>query len=103
MNKRYCVQIEWDYSLPIENIYEECYIFPSESSYEEIDGSNMISGPGRSGYEFNIYNSLEEAIVNAHFNPDYISFQNMTEIELSEKDNILSKYRWDQNRGLIKK
>lgn len=81
--------------------YEKCYIFPSSPDYEEMDGANML---GRNdGFEFNIYNSLEEAIVNAHFNPKHILFEGMEEAENKEIERVLNIYTWNQVSGLIKK
>lgn len=98
---RYCVSIAWDYTC--EESFEECSIFKAEPEYEDYDGSNMVSGGGRDGYSFDIYNSLEEAIINAHFNPEYIKFVDLSIEELNEKNKILSKYVWDKVKGLVKK
>ena len=103
MNKRYCVYIEWNYRGNEEDRFERCFIYPSNPDYEEMNGANMVGGSGYDGYEFNIYDSLEEAIVNAKFNPKYISYSSMKDKELREKDIILDKYEWNQTKGLVKK
>lgn len=99
--KRYCVYIFWDYTL--EEPLDVCEIFPSSVEYEQYDGNNFISGTGRDGFEFNIYNTLEEAVVQSHFNPEHIQYSDLTELELLEIDNVLQRYKWDNTKGLVKK
>lgn len=101
--KRYCVHIEWNYTGEEEYRFERCFIFPSSTGYESMDGANMVGCKGMEGYSFDIYNSLEEAIVNAHFNPKHILFEGMEEAENKEIERVLNIYTWNQFRGLIKK
>lgn len=84
---KYCVYTFWDYP-----DMDKCEIYHSTQDLEEYDGFNIASS--HDGVTFNIYNSLEEAIINSDYNPECIKFTDLSEEEIKEKDNILSKYVW---------
>ena len=61
----------------------------------------MVGRGGNEGFDMFISNNLEDAIVNAHFNPDAIQFE-LSNDDMKLKDEVLSKYRWDREKGLIR-
>lgn len=90
---RYCVYNEWSYP---QN-KDKCIIYLAKKEDECYDGQNMYSRLG--GFDFSIYDSLEEAILNSHYNPKYIEFKDLSDKELTEKDKILEKYIWTCENG----
>ena len=62
----------------------------------------MVGRGGDEGFDMFISNSLEDAIVNAHFNPEFIQFELTNDDDMKLKDEILSKYIWDKEKGLVK-
>lgn len=95
---KYVVFEEWSY---VEPFYERCIIRKATKDDEEWDGWNFVSGAGRDGAKFDIYNSLEEAIVKSGYNPEHITFdQSLNKNKITK---ILNKYNWNQEIGLVKK
>ena len=62
-----------------------------------------IGRGGDEGVEIFLTDALEDAIINSHFNPDAIQFELTNDDDMKLKDEILSKYVWDKEKGLIKK
>jgi hypothetical protein len=106
MNKKnktlYGVFVEWYYGAPEES-YEHCIISVVDESVLQQDGSNMIGHAGNEGYHFDVYDRLDEAIINANFNPTNIKFEKFSDELLKEAQTIISKYDWDYEKGLIYK
>ena len=100
MNKKYFTYTEYGCH-PEEGYYCNCIVRYATSEDEEYDGFNMVGRGGNEGFDMFISNSLEDAIVNAHFNPDAIQFE-LTNGDMKLKDSILSKYMWDREKGLVK-
>ncbi len=101
MNKRYFVNVMWGCSL--DGPYEKCDIGYANQEDEEHDGFNFVGKGGNEGQDFFIVDSLEDAIVNSHFNPYSIKFNELNEEDIILKDEILQKYEWDTYYGLVKK
>ena len=87
--RKFAVCIEWNYRGSPEERFEKCTIYPATQEDEERDGDNCITGKGVDGYRFDIYSSLEDAI--------------LTEEETNDKDKMLSSYTWSYEHGLQKK
>lgn len=102
-NRRFSVAIMWSYRGKTKEHYERCCISPATIANEDHDGDNCVSERGVAGYEFFIHNSLEEAILNAGFNPFKIQFDGLTEEETKKKDDLLSQYTWSPENGMQKK
>ena len=102
INKKYFTYIEYGYHSEDNGYYCNCIIRYATPGDEEYDGYNMVGRGGNEGFNMFISNNLEDAIVNAHFNPDAIQFE-LTENNMLLKDEILSKYVWDKEKGLIRK
>lgn len=96
---KYLVSQNWAYD--VEEPYEKCSITIATEEDEKWDGYNIISGANRNGMSFDIYDTLEQAIVQAHFNPDGIEFAD--DIDKNEINSILDKYIWNPYHGLINK
>lgn len=101
--KRYIVILSWNYRGKPEDHYERCSIEPVTPENEQYDGYGFVSGVNRDGLQIDIYDSLEAAILNSHCNPKAIEFDGLTEDELKEKDEILSKYTWSYEHDYQKK
>ena len=101
MAKKYFTYTEYGYH-PEEGYYCNCIVRYAMPGDEEYDDYNMVGRGGNEGFDMFISNNLEDAIVNAHFNPDAIQFE-LTNDDMKLKDSILSKYRWDKEKGLVKK
>ena len=95
---KFLVYQEWAYD--VQEPYEKCFISRAGEDDEQYNGCNIISGANRNGMSFDIYDSLEEAIVKSGFNPKHIDFE---DIDQNLIDGILSKYIWNQKTGLILK
>lgn len=100
MNKKYFTYTEYGCHSE-EGYYCNCIVRYATPDDEEYDGFNMVGRGGDEGFDMFISNSLEDAIVNAHFNPDAIQFE-LTNDDMKLKDSILSKYRWDREKGLVR-
>ena len=100
MNKKYFTYTEYGYHSE-EGYYCNCIVRYATPDDEEYDGYNMVGRGGNEGFDMFISNSLEDSIVNAHFNPDAIQFE-LTNDDMKLKDSILSKYRWDREKGLVR-
>ena len=101
--KKYAVYTDWNYDGDPEECYEHCIIAPATKEDEEGNGENCISGSGRNGITFDVYNSLEEAILGANFKPEFMEFHNFTIEEIVKKNEILSHYIWNKEVGFQKK
>ena len=99
--KKYITYAEYGYH-PEEGHYCNCTIRYATPDDEEYDGYNMVGRGGDEGFDMFISNTLEDAIINSHFNPDAIQFK-LTQDDMKLKDEILSKYVWDREKGLIEK
>lgn len=95
---KYGVYVEWSY---LEPQYENCSIGIVSKEQEQYDGENMIGHAGMEGYHFDIYSSLEKAIVNSGFNPEHIEFDE--NINRKNIDKVLNKYVWTYETGYKKK
>ncbi len=93
---RYCVYIDWYYE------DSRCIISHSTPEKENLDGDNLVGHGGNSGYSFDIYDTLEEAIIQSQYNPQMIDFSDLSNDELLEKEDILSKYIWNSETGYQK-
>ncbi len=71
-----------------EEAFDRCVIGHATESDEENDGKNFFGVSG--GFDFNIYDSIKEAIVNANYTPCGIAFEDFTEAELNEANTIIS-------------
>lgn len=100
-NKRYYVCNTWGCSL--DGPYERCSIGYATEEDEENDGMGYVGRGGGEGLEFFIVDSLEEALVSSNFNPYFIRLYELDEEDLTLKDKILQKYKWDSYKGLVKK
>lgn len=96
--RKFIVICEWDYAC--SPAYEKCSIRPATEDDEYYDGYNFVSGPGRSGLDINIYNSLEESILKASFNPFCIDYNGLNLEESIFKDNFLKQIEWDPQIGI---
>lgn len=95
--KKYFVGTVWGCSL--DGPYEKCGIGYDDGQIEEY---GFVGRGGGEGADFFTTDSLEEALVAACFNPDYINFDGLNEEDKALKDEILKKYEWDDYYGLIK-
>lgn len=100
IDKKYFTYTEYGCH-PEEGYYCNCIVRYATPDDEEYDGYNVVGRGGNEGFDMFISNTLEDAIVNAHFNPDAIQFE-LTNDDMKLKDKILSKYRWDKEKGLVK-
>ena len=100
MNKKYFTYTEYGCH-PEEGYYCNCVVRYAMPGDEEYDGYNMVGRGGDEGFDMFISNNLEDAIINAHFNPEFIQFE-LTQDDMKLKDEILSKYAWDREKGLVK-
>lgn len=99
--RKFCVLVEWNYCGTPEQCFERCVICPASKEDEENNGTSFIGRAGSNGMNFEIYNSLHEAIIKARFNPFAIRFSGLTSKEIEMKDELLSRCRWSPQRGLI--
>ena len=99
-DRKFGVFSEWSYQGKPEEHYEHCFIAPTTEEQEQYDGDNCVGCGGREGYEFGVYPSLREAIINAHFDPSAIQFKDLTEEEQKAKDELLAKCTWSYKDGL---
>lgn len=100
MNKKYFTYTEYGCHQE-EDYYCNCIIRYATKDDEEYDGYNIVGRGGDEGFDMFISDNLEGAIINAHFNPEFIQFK-LTQEDMKLKDKILSKYVWDKEKGLIK-
>ena len=98
--KRYLIGTTWGCSM--DGPYENCSIGYVTKENEKYVDFGFVGRGGDEGADFFIANSLEEAIVSAHFNPYFIRFYELDEEDLALKDKILKNYKWDNVQGLIK-
>lgn len=94
---RFCVLVVWNYRP--SQIVERCTIFPALPEHEADDGIGYASSSG-DGMDFRIFDSLEEAIVQSHFDPFAINFKNLSKADSALKDEILSRCSWTPKGGL---
>lgn len=97
-DKKYAVYENWSNTIPDS---DECIIYPADITAKEYDGFNVVHGAGNSGQSIKVYDSLEEAIVKSGWKPEFIRFEDIP--DKSEIDEILSRYVWDDYKGLISK
>ena len=101
--RKFSLLVEWNYRGEPSEQFEHCIIAPATPEDEEHDGENYITGKGVDGFKFSIYDSLAEAILSAHFNPFSIEYNELTDEELKQKDELLSHYTWSYKHWLQKK
>lgn len=99
--RKFIVSTAWNYRGAPEEQYERCSISPLPSELKDYKGDGSMNS--YSGFDCFVRDSLEEAIVTAHFNPEAIKFSGLNEEELKQKDEILSRYTWSYEHGLQKK
>lgn len=97
-DNKYAVYENWSIMTPDS---DECIIYPADKTAEEYDGFNVIHGAGHAGQSIDVYDSLEEAIVKSGWKPEYITFEDIP--DKSQIAEILSRYVWDDYKGLISK
>lgn len=99
----YIVYVEWD-DFPFDGKppFENCIISPATKKEYDEGGFDLIGHAGSEGVRYDILPSLEKAILHSHFNPNHIKFENLTKKEISEKNQILSKYSWNHKLGYTK-
>ena len=100
--KKYFTYTEYGCHPEDNGYYCNCIVRYATPDDEEYDGYNMVGRGGDEGFDMFISDSLEDAIINSHFNPDAIQFE-LNDDDMKLKDQILSKYRWDREKGLVKK
>ena len=100
MSKKYFTYTEYGCH-PEEGRYCNCTIRYATKDDEEYDGYNMVGRGGDEGFDMFISNNLEDAIINAHFNPQMIEFD-LSDEDIKLKDQILTQYVWDKEKGLVK-
>ena len=98
--RKFAVCIEWNYRGTPEQQFEHCIVAPATPEDEEHDGDNCVGGRGADGFEFSVHNSLAEAILNTGYNPFKMTFEDLTEEETKEKDELLSKCTWTPESGI---
>ncbi len=98
--RKFSVCIEWNYRGIPEQQFDHCIIAPATPEAEEHDGENFVRGRGAEGLDFSVHNSLAEAILNAGYNPFKMTFEDLTEEETKEKDELLSKCTWTPEAGI---
>lgn len=98
--RKFAVCIEWNYRGTPEQQFDHCIVAPATPQDEEHDGDNCVGGRGADGFEFSVHNSLAEAILNAGYNPFKMTFEDLTEEETKEKDELLSKCTWTPEAGI---
>lgn len=86
---------------PEEGYYCNCIIRCATPDDEEYDGYNVVGRGGDEGFDMFISNSLEDAIINAYFNPEFIQFD-LNDEDMKLKDQILTQYMWDKEKGLVR-
>ena len=100
-NKKYATCIKWGHN-EFGEYYDKCFISYSTPEVEKYDGFNMVGRGGDDGIEYTVSDTLEEALVTCNYNPNYITFD-ISEEDLKLKDQILKKYMWDKEKGLVKR
>lgn len=98
--RKFAVCIEWNYRGTPEQQFDHCIVAPATPQDEEHDGDNCVGGRGADGFEFSVHNSLAEAILNAGYNSFKMTFEDLTEEETKEKDELLSKCTWTPEAGI---
>lgn len=96
---KYAVYVEWNYAPAEKDSFERCCIYHPEEDVLEFDGDNMVCGSGNSGFNFDVYDTLEDAIIKSGFNATYIDFQ---DIDAKEITDVLSHYMWLEDVGYVK-
>ena len=69
--------------------YDTCVIGKATNSDELYDGYNAFGVTG--GFEFDIYDSIKEAILNANYDLKAIRFDDFTKEELAEANKIIEE------------
>ena len=100
-DKRYFVCYTW--GCHTDGPYETCEIGYVTKEDEEYDGFNFVGRGGDEGANCFIVDSLEKALVKSRFNPHFIRLYELDEEDLALTEEILKKYKWDDNYGLVKK
>lgn len=101
MDRKYFVYNEWGFHTEDNGYYSKCILRYATKDDEEYDGYNMIGRGGDEGVEIFITHNLEDAIMQSGYNPDFIQFE-LSNDDMKLKDEILSKYKWDKEKGLVK-
>lgn len=101
--RKFAVYIEWNYCGAPEERYENCIIAPATPEDEEHAGENYISRCGAEGMDFDVYDSLHEAILAASYNPFAATYEGLTEDEIKTKNELLAKYTWSPEVELLEK
>lgn len=96
---KYAVYIEWGYRPDTSEPFERCCIYHPDDDALSYDGYNMVGEHGNAGFDFNIYDTLEDAMVNSGFNPNHIDFQDIDKKDITD---VLSHYMWLANEGYVK-
>ena len=81
---------------PEEGHYCNCTIRYATKDDEEYNGYNMVGRGGDEGFDMFISDNLEDAIINAHFNPNAIKFTNpsynIAIIGITQDGNLIYDY-----------
>lgn len=96
---KYAVYVEWNYAPTKEDSFERCCIYHPNDEALQYDGDNMIGHHGNEGFNFDVYDTLEDAMINSGFNPIHIDFQ---DIDAKEITDVLSHYMWLEDVGYVK-
>lgn len=97
---KYSTYVAWGVAAVDKAAYDVCVIRPVTSvEQEEGDGFNYVSRCGSEGASYDVYDSLERAIVQSQYNPTKIQFKGFTADQLQEKEEILNNYFWDNENG----
>mgnify|MGYP003327763316 CR=1 FL=1 len=87
--KKYCVLKAW-------GIHgNSCIIKPADNYYLARDNWKLTTSAGKCGTEIHIYDTLEDAIINANYDPNKRIFNNLNAFEMAKKDVFLSRCTWD--------
>lgn len=94
--QKYAVAVYW-----LDGVCR-CYIYhPTEEDLLH-DGDNYVCRGGAEGMHLDIYDDLETALVKAAYHPKHIKFT-LNNKSLRMVKNILKRYKWDNQLGLVLK
>ena len=86
---RFYVLNEWcSIETETEKPFCRCVIGHATEDDEWNDGQNSYSVNG--GFDFNIYDTIKDAIISSGYRPSKITFEDLTDAELAEANSIVN-------------
>ena len=86
------------------NAYEEsCVLFHPNDNDLRFDGENYISKGGSEEFFLYVFDSLEEAVLKANYNPKHLKLILNNKSKRYYNYLVTKKYRWTKNKGFIER